>query len=134
ALKFGIDYRRLTPEYDPRQYGQQAVFFDVPSAEVGALAFDVTESRQRATLVFHNLGLFAQDTWRATPRLTLTYGLRWDVDFAPSDSSGPAFPAVTGFNLNDFSNLALAPAGTPAFGTRYGNFAPRVGVAYQLSQ
>ena len=39
-----------------------------------------------------------QDTWHATRHLTLTYGLRWDVDFAPSSLSGPSIPAVTGYN------------------------------------
>ncbi len=27
----------------------------------------------------HYIGLYAQDSWRATPRLTLNYGVRWDV-------------------------------------------------------
>jgi hypothetical protein len=67
-----------------------------------------------------------------TPRLTTTYGIRWDVDFAPS--SNPNLLAVTGFNLNDLSGLALAPAGMPPFKTTYGNVAPRIGVAYQLSR
>ncbi len=67
------------------------------------------------------------------PRLTLTFGLRWDVDFAPSSLHGPSLPAVTGYNLNDFSQLGMAPAGTPPFKTTYGNVAPRLGVAYQLS-
>jgi hypothetical protein len=41
---------------------------------------------------------------------------------------------VTGYNINDLSTLALAPAGTPPYKTSYGNFAPRLGVAYQISQ
>jgi hypothetical protein len=64
----------------------------------------------------------------------VTYGVRWDVDVAPSTASGLNFPAVTGFSLTNLDNLALAPNGTPIYNTRYGNFAPRIGGAYQLSQ
>src|SRR5260370_8735869 len=56
------------------------------------------------------------------------------MDFAPEALEGPGFPAVTGFNLNDLSNLALAPTTTPPYKTKYGNVAPRIGVAYQISQ
>jgi hypothetical protein len=65
--------------------------------------------------------------------MTLTYGLRWDLDFAPSALSGPNFLAATGFNLADLSKLALAPAGTAPYETTYGNVAPRLGMAYQIS-
>jgi hypothetical protein len=41
---------------------------------------------------------------------------------------------VTGFSQTDLSNLALAPAGTPVYNTSYGNVAPRIGAAYQISQ
>src|SRR5439155_24650685 len=63
---------------------------------------------------------------------TLTYGLRWDVDFAPGTASGPNLASATGVDLHDLSGLALAPDGTPIFHTRFGNVAPRVGVAYQI--
>lgn len=134
SLKFGVDFRRLSPAYSPFRYGQAAFFFDVPSAELGNVGFASLQSNADTTILFHNLGTFAQDTWRARPRLTLTYGLRWDVDFAPSTASGVSFPAVTGFNLNDLSQLAVAPPGTSAFRTPYWNIAPRLGVAYQISQ
>jgi len=134
SLKFGVDFRRLSPQFDPYLYGQAADFSDVPSAAAGNLLDSYVQSLLRVPFLFHNLGVFAQDTWRVVPRLTLTYGLRWDVDFAPSTSSGPGLPAATGFNINNLTSLSLAPVGTPAFHTPYGGIAPRIGVAYQLSQ
>jgi Carboxypeptidase regulatory-like domain/TonB dependent receptor len=136
SLKFGIDYRHLSPTYGAAKYGQTPFFLDLPSFEAGNLLFATVLSRtsNTPTFLFQNLGLYAQDTWKVAPRLTVTYGLRWDIDFSPSSTSGPSFSAVTGFNLNNLSTLALAPAGTPPFHTRYGNLAPRVGIAYQLSQ
>lgn len=131
SLKFGIDYRRLSPSSNPRLYDQVAIFSDVPSAGVGNLLASETAARQGSTLLFRNLGAFAQDTWRVVPRLTLTYGIRWDLDVAPSALNGPNVPAVVNFNLNNLSQLALAPAGTPPFQTPYGNVAPRLGLAYE---
>lgn len=134
SLKFGIDFRRLSPIVSNRLYSQNGTFSDVPSAEGGNLLSSNLTSGRGGSLLFHNFGAFAQDTWRVVPRVTLTYGLRWDIDFAPSTASGPGLLAVTGYNLNDLSKLALAPSGTPAFNTTYGNVAPRIGIAYDLRQ
>jgi len=144
GLKFGIDYRRLTPalvgapgQLNSGWYAGVVFFDDVPSADqgipdpYGGLFSSFTLPVQ---FLFRNLGVFAQDTWRAHPRLTLTYGVRWDIDFSPSTIAGPNFSAATGFNLADLSNLNVGPSGTPPFATQYGNFAPRIGVAYELSQ
>ena len=134
SLKFGMDYRRLSPMYGPRPYSQIVAFADVPAAEAGNLIFSILPVHQPATFLFRNLGLYAQDTWKLGPRLSLTYGVRWDVDFAPTTTDGPKPPAVTGFDFNDLANLSLAPLGTPSFKTAYGNFAPRLGIAYALRQ
>jgi hypothetical protein len=132
-FKYGVDYRRLSPLYAPRKYSQQAYFLTVADAEVGNMYFSFNQSGGNATFLYRNLGLFAQDTWRINPRLTVTYGLRWDVDFTPTTENGPQIAAVTGFSLTNLSNLALAPTGTSVYSTKYGNFAPRIGAAYQLS-
>ena len=134
SLKFGMDYRRLSPDFSPFAYQLAPVFLDVQSAIAGNPFLVLLESNKGTNVLFRNLGLFAQDTWRAAPRLTLTYGLRWDIDFTPTSLSGPPLAAVTNFNANDLSTLALAAAGTPIFKTKYRNFAPRFGIAYMLRQ
>jgi hypothetical protein len=134
TLKAGVDYRRLSPEFAPFLYRQTAFFFNAASLESGKPFGHLLNSLAGAAFLFRNIGVFAQDTWRVVPRLTFTYGLRWDTDFAPSSLSGPPIPAASGFNLGDLSQLALAPTGTPPFKTTYANFAPRVAAAYQLSQ
>jgi len=132
ALRFGLDFRRLSPTFTNPTYTQIAAFLNVPSSESGNLFFASIVSTRVGNPLFHNLGVFGQDTWRIARSLTLTYGLRWDVDFAPS--SNPSLLALTGFKLSDLSSVALAPGGTPPFHTTYDNFAPRIGIAYQVSQ
>jgi hypothetical protein len=132
GLKFGIDYRRLSPSYNPFLYGQVPVFSDMPSVEAGQLLQTIVFTQRNSAFVIQNFGTFAQDTWRISPRLTLTYGLRWDLDFVPS--SDPPLPSFTNFNLMNLSTLALARSGVPPYSTTYGNAAPRAGAAYQVSQ
>jgi hypothetical protein len=134
TLKMGFDFRQLDPTSSPYTYLQSAGFSDVGASESGSILLGFVESRKIVPLRFRNLGVYAQDTWRATSRLTLTSGLRWDVDFAPTSRNGLGLPSLTGYKLNDLSGLGMAQAGTPPFHTPYGNIAPRVGAAYRLIQ
>jgi hypothetical protein len=72
--------------------------------------------------------LFVQDEWKVKERLSASLGLRWDVYPAPGAANGAAPYALTSTKL---ASMALAPAGTSMWKTRYANFAPRVGLAYQ---
>ena len=68
------------------------------------------------------LGAFLQDSWRATRRMTLNVGVRYDVE---------GFPTQQALNANTNAAERL-------YGIREGirlqprNFAPRIGIAYDL--
>lgn len=132
-MKFGIDYRRLSPLLRGANYTQLLFFSDVPNVLEGAIPFyQVGSNSGDVEPVYTNLSIFAQDTWRATPRFTLTYGLRWEFNPPPKAKNGRDPAVVEG--LDNPATMTLAPFGTPLWKTAYKNFAPRIGVAYQLSQ
>ena len=130
-LKFGADYRRLAPILSPRAYFIGLSGFSsmanvlsgvAPSASIGA----GKETRP----IYHEFSAFAQDAWKVSRRLMLSFGFRWDVNPAPSEANGNDPPAIT--NLDNLAKLDLAPAGTPLWKTTFNNFAPRFGVSYRL--
>jgi hypothetical protein len=136
-FKFGVDYRWLAPFTSPFSYSQFVEFLGVNAAPGGALsgtsAFAQVDNYEGSGLRSRNFSLYAQDTWKIAPRFTLTYGLRWDVNPAPSGANAANDPyTVTG--LNNPATMALAPRGTPLYQTTYGNVAPRLGLAYELGK
>ena len=133
ALKCGVDYRRLSPA-TVSAYEQLLPLFDTMEHMAEASSY-VTEAEFNPPQAFElqNLSAFAQDTWRVNPRLNLTYGLRWDLDFVPTDTTGLGFAALTNYSATNLADLGLGPAGTPPYSTRYGNLAPRIGGAYRIS-
>ncbi len=128
-VKFGVDYRRLSPtaEASTDYVALHSGFQDLVQGNVsGTLLLD----RFPLSVHANNYSLFAQDTWKITHLLTLTYGLRWEINPAPvSASSGLPLYAVQGvFDSNPLALVREAP-----WRTQYGNFAPRIGAAWQVT-
>src|SRR5438132_1771469 len=131
-VRFGWDYRYLAPHYGTFNYRQRVRFGGVPGALSSMATLAQIESFSPVTVVFHDLSLYGQDNWKVTPRLTLTNGLRWELNPSPHAKGNEQSVTLTGFP--DLASLQLAPPGTPLYDTTYGNFAPRFGAAYQLFQ
>ena len=109
--KFGGDYRRLSPIIAQRPAEQNVLFTDLVQAINGTpsrISFVNHATPQEP--VFNTLSLYGQDKWRPTARLTLTYGMRWELAPAPSRD------------------------GQALWTTTFSNFAPRVSAAYNLTR
>src|SRR5271170_506992 len=128
-MKFGLDYRRLSPMNGIVPYQAQYIFESLSNLLVNTVPEAYIASRTRSTLIFANWSLFAQDTWKATRKLTITYGLRWEYNAAPSSPNGTLPFTVT--QVNDFATMTLAPPGTPLWHPQKDDFAPRLGLAWQ---
>ncbi len=80
---------------------------------------------------------YAQDQWKATHRLTVTAGLRWDFVSPPSFSDAVSgLDIATGKFLITQPFLPLFPKATGPSGfyyAQYNGFEPRVGLAYQAA-
>jgi hypothetical protein len=92
------------------------------------------------------LGLYGQDTWRATNRLTFNLGLRWEPYFGVTTENN----AISIFRRENFSRGIEStvfvnapagllysgdegfPAGQTGLNKQWKNFSPRVGVAWDV--
>ena len=70
---------------------------------------------------------YIQDTWQATHRLNLSYGVRWEAQFFPKPALAPSLTAY-GVNLSDprFPSTGFLPNQTK-------EFQPRLGFVFDLS-
>lgn len=135
-FKFGADYRRLTPHVTQQTPFVNYFFEGFTGADLDAAftnntpAFVGVNAASPAYPLYQNFSAFGQDEWRVTPRLTLSMGLRWEVDPPPGATQG--LMPYTAEGLSDYNTAFAAPQGTPLYHTTWFNFAPRLGAAYVL--
>jgi len=126
-FKFGIDYRRLSPEAAARSTSIQYQLGGVEQfLRTGRVNVNLQRFSPRGEFVVEQTSFYAQDTWRLARRVTLTYGARWEINPPPSGDVPYTFQG-----LESPLTMTLAPKGTPQWETRYGKIAPRVGLAWQ---
>ncbi len=147
SLKFGgqFHYDQIN---DRNLYGENGVFSfsgsetnsDFTDFLIGAPSGFIQATQQILDSRSKYLGLYAQDSWRVTPNLTLNYGLRWEFSMPWYDTQGKIETLIPGEQSVLFPG---APTGWVVPGdpgvpktlarTQYHNFSPRVGVAYSPS-
>jgi hypothetical protein len=130
-IKIGGDYRAIfldekPPQFNPEYFAQDFQTFLTTGSVSLSTATSVTSS-----FLAQSLGLYAQDTWRVNSKLSLTYGLRWELSPAPSARGKTTLASWV--NTNNPGAITLAPSGTPLWASTYDNFAPRLGVVYALT-
>jgi hypothetical protein len=131
-MRFGADYRYLTPTALSRAADFTYRFQTVTDLINSTLTIQATRRASPINYAFANFSAYGQDTWSLNRRLTLTYGLRWDVNPAPKGRKGTAlYPANQTDNV---STLVFGDPNKPMWSTTWNNFAPRVGAAYKVRQ
>ncbi len=127
-FKFGADYRTSPARQDLPDYSFTAQFNNLTAVTTGRATVVYSINDPRFTeYSWKSFGSFVQDTWRVSERLTLDYGVRWDVNPPPNMNPDRRLVVV------DFVNpIRLADPGAKLFPTVWNAFAPRIGAAYQV--
>jgi hypothetical protein len=132
-LRFGGDYRAIFLDAVPFKNMFEYVGLSVENLiATGQVPYFFPETVLPARILSQSTSLYAQDSWKASRRVVLTYGVRWELSPAPQGLGSTTL--ASWLDVNNSSAITLAPAGTSLWHTTYGNFAPRLGLAYSLDQ
>lgn len=126
-IKFGYEFRRTTIQLvQDNTFRGRLSFPDLASFLEGLPSGGkITEGSSKRHSFENSHGLYIQDTFRWTPRLTLTYGMRWDYFGVVGEKNNL-------FYQFDPTSQTVVPAGQ-LYNKDLNNFAPRFGFAYDLT-
>ena len=130
-LRFGGDYRRLAARRGDPPYNVGITFESLADLAANQNMLVTYSEASQVSSVVRNVSLFLQDTWRVHPRLTLTYGSRWELN--PPSAALRSAEYVLSESADQSSVQALSP-GAALWRMGYFNFGPRIGVAYGLTR
>jgi len=128
-MKLGIDQRRIASHVIPPALSVQAYFFDRASMVTNLASGILVTQSTPASPIVNQFSAFMQDEWQVAKPLTLSLGLRWEVNPPPKGEHGADAYTVLG-DVASPATLHLAPRGTPLWNTSWYNFAPRLGLAW----
>jgi hypothetical protein len=104
------------------QYNQLSDFLqDIPAV----VEFAPTWANENRFFLYNTYGFYGQDDWRATQRLTVNLGLRYEFMNTPRELQGKQSRMI-----NDYSDLFSQ--GPIIKNNTLKDFSPRVGLAYDL--
>jgi hypothetical protein len=135
AMKFGFEFRRTSvTQFFDKYFRGKLSFADLGDFLDGDLntkfgkSFQYSGDTTRHTHQ-NGFGLYAQDSFRITQRITLNYGLRWDYFGVVSEQDHL-------FSNFDTTTGELVPVGPGGFSNlykpTYNNFAPRLSIAWDV--
>ena len=103
-------------------------------AASGAYLTLSSPGRSNIHLRFYQYNFFAQDEWRIRPRLSLSYGLRYEYNTPPRETGRQIEQTFNSPELSLVPGLRNFIDGrTKIFEPDRNNFAPRIGLAYLLN-
>ncbi len=163
SIEFGGEYRNLAYPTQTIANGSGTFYFepgstgllDYPTPTGNSYASFLLGEVSSGNVAYYSLGafrpqaksmgLFAGDTWKATRKLSVDYGIRWDL-YQPSEEAkdqtsflDPTRPNPGAGNLPGALVFAGSKWGPASFGKPYPEnlyhraFGPRIGVAYGLT-
>jgi hypothetical protein len=144
SLKFGaqfhydqIDDRNFYGENGSFSFNGSETGLDFSDFLIGAPSELIQATIQLLDTRSKYTGVYAQDSWRVTPNLTLNYGLRWEFSQPWYDTGGKLETLIPGEQSLLFPGaptgwLVPGDPGVPSTlaPTQYHNFSPRLGLAY----